>query len=52
MKLADERYYNRGQTEDMLDKEARHFVSSFWGTQYSPDVKPVPGLSEFDMFRV
>jgi hypothetical protein len=49
---ADERYYNRGQTEDALDREGRAFVSSFWNEPYSPEINPVMGLTAYEMCRV
>jgi hypothetical protein len=52
-KGAEERYYNRGVSEEVLDGEARTFVQRDWGVQPQRGqvVETVGDLSPYEMCR-
>jgi hypothetical protein len=52
-KGAEERYYNRGQSEEALEAEARALVQRDWGRQPLPGqpLEAVGGLTPYEMCR-
>ncbi len=52
-KGAEERYYNRGMSEDVLDNKARSFMKQLWGHQpkKGEQVDSVGGLTPYEMCR-